>query len=149
MTSKAIDILSKNKKGFFLMVEAGRIDHAHHDGNAFRALTDTIELSKAVRLARSKVNLKDTLIIVTADHSHTMTMAGYPARGNNILGLVREVAKDGKSKKEPVLDTDKKPYSTLGYINGPGYKKGERPVLTNKITTAPNYRQEAFDSEND
>ncbi len=144
MTSKAIDILSKNKKGFFLMVEAGRIDHAHHDGNAFRALTDTIELSKAVRLAKSKVNLKNTLIIVTADHSHTMTIAGYPARGNNILGLVREVAKDGKSKKEPALGVDKKPYSTLGYINGPGYKKGERPVLTDRITTDPNYKQEAL-----
>ncbi len=73
------------------MVEAGRIDHAHHNGNAFRALTETIELSNAVKAALSKVNLNETLIIVTADHSHTFTMAGYPIRGNNILGLVREV----------------------------------------------------------
>ena len=51
MTSKSIDILSRNKKGYFLMVEGGRIDHAHHNGNAFRALTDTIELSNAVRTA--------------------------------------------------------------------------------------------------
>jgi alkaline phosphatase len=86
MTSKAIDIVSQNKKGYFLMVEAGRIDHAHHDGNAFRALTDTIELSNAVRAAVSKVNLNETLIVVTADHSHTFTMAGYPVRGNNIFG---------------------------------------------------------------
>ncbi len=91
MTAKAIDVLSKNKNGFFLMVEAGRIDHAHHNGNAFRALTDAVELSNAVRAAESKINLDDTLIIVTADHSHTFMMAGYPIRGNNILGLVREV----------------------------------------------------------
>jgi alkaline phosphatase len=91
MTAKAIDIVSQNKKGYFLMVEGGRIDHAHHNGNAFRALTDTIELSNAVRTALSKVDLRETLIIVTADHSHTLTIAGYPVRGNNILGLVREV----------------------------------------------------------
>ena len=44
MTAKAIDVLKNNKNGFFLMVEAGRIDHAHHAGNAYRALRDTIEL---------------------------------------------------------------------------------------------------------
>ncbi len=143
MTSKAIDILSRNKKGFFLMVEAGRIDHAHHEGNAFRALTDTIELSNAVRAAKSKVNLKDTMIIVTADHSHTMTFAGYPARGNNILGLVREVARNGKSKKETAKDTNKKPFTTLGYANGTGHIPGERPDLTDEKVTNPDYKQEA------
>ncbi len=143
MTSKAIDILSKNKKGFFLMVEAGKIDHAHHNGNAYRALTDTIELSNAVRMAKGKVNLKDTLIIVTADHSHTMTFAGYPARGNNILGLVREVAEDGKSKEEPATDVNKKAYTTLGYANGTGYITGERKDLTDKQVTDPDYKQEA------
>ena len=51
MTGKAIALLSKNKKGFFLMVEGGRIDHAHHAGNAYRALTETIEFSNAVKTA--------------------------------------------------------------------------------------------------
>ncbi|MGI8670675.1 MAG: alkaline phosphatase [Aridibacter sp.] len=143
MTAKAIDVLSKNKKGFFLMVEAGRIDHAHHDGNAFRALTDTIELSNAVRIAKSKVDLDDTLIIVTADHSHVFTIAGYPARGNNILGLVREVGEDGKIQEEPATDTNKKPYTTLGYSNGTGYVAGERPDLTQEQVTNPDYKQEA------
>ncbi len=142
MTSKAIEILSKNKKGFFLMVEAGRIDHAHHDGNAFRALTDTIELSNAVRAAKKKVNLKDTLIIVTADHSHTLTIAGYPARGNNILGLVREVGPDGATESNAALDKSKKPFTTLGYANGPGYVEGDRPLLTDEQVTNPDYKQE-------
>ena len=142
MTSKAIDILSKNKKGFFLMVEGGKIDHAHHGGNAYRALTDTIELSNAVRIAKSKVNLEDTLIIVTADHSHTMTFAGYPARGNNILGLVREITRDGKPDEEPTLDKNKKPFTTLGYANGPGSVE-ERKDLTQEDVTNPDYLQEA------
>ncbi len=143
MTSKAIDILSNNKKGFFLMVEAGRIDHAHHDGNAFRALTDTVELSNAVKLAKSKVDLNDTLIIVTADHSHVFTIAGYPARGNNILGLVREVGEDGKINENPATDLDKKPFTTLSYANGTGYVAGERPELSQETVTNPNYKQEA------
>lgn len=143
MTSKAIDVLSNNKKGYFLMVEGGRIDQAHHSGNAFRALTDTIELSNAVRTAVSKVNLEETLIVVTADHSHTFTMAGYPARGNNILGLVREVLDNGLVEEKPHVDLNGQPYTTLGYANGTGYRKGIRPKLTQEEVTAPNFKQEA------
>lgn len=149
MTTKAIDILSQNKKGFFLMVEAGRIDHAHHNGNAFRALTDAVELSNAVRAAVSKVNLKDTLIIVTADHSHTFTMAGYPIRGNNILGLTREVDDNGLLEDKPKTDKNEKPYTTLGYANGKGYRGGERPNLTQEEVTNPDYKQEAAVPLND
>ncbi len=143
MTVKAIDVLSNNKNGFFLMVEAGRIDHAHHNGNAFRALTDAVELSNAVRAAESKINLDDTLIIVTADHSHTFTMAGYPIRGNNILGLVREVDDNGIVEEKDKADKNGKPFTTLGYGNGRGYRGGERPVLTEEQVTNPDYKQEA------
>lgn len=116
MTGKAIDILKKNKKGFFLMVEGGRIDHGHHAGNAYRALTDTIALSDAVRTAMAKTNDKDTLIIVTADHSHVFTIAGYPQRGNPILGKVVEPGKSAYTKA-----ADGMPYTTLSYANGPGH----------------------------
>lgn len=139
MTDKAIDILSKNKKGFVLMVEAGRIDHAHHAGNAYRALTDTVELSNAVRKALEKTNARDTLIVVTADHSHTFTIAGYPERGNPILGLVKQ---PGAS----AFATDKNgmPYTTLGYANGPGYRgPNARPDLTLVDTSHPDFLQEA------
>ena len=143
MTTKAIDVLSNNKKGFFLMVESGRIDHAHHDGNAFRALTDAVELSNAVRAAVSKINLEETLIIVTADHSHAFTMAGYPARGNNILGLVRDVDDNGKPEEKPKGDGNKLPYTTLGYANGLGARNAARKSLTDAEVLNPNYRQEA------
>lgn len=77
MTEKAIDILSQNDKGFFLFVEGGRIDHGHHETRAKFALDETAEFSKAIEAALSKVNIEETLIIVTADHSHAMTYAGY------------------------------------------------------------------------
>ena len=66
MTTKAIEVLKKNRKGYYLMVEGGRIDHAHHAGNAARALADTIALSDAVRAAAAATDPRDTLILVTA-----------------------------------------------------------------------------------
>ena len=143
MTAKSIDILSKNKKGFFLMVEGGRIDHSHHDGSAFRALTDTIALSNAVRTAAGKVDLSETLIIVTADHSHTFFIQGYPARGNNILGLIHEIDDNGDYDPSPKVDANRKPVATLGYANGPGARGSERPTLTQEEVTDPNYKQES------
>ena len=69
MTKKAIDILSKNSDGFFLMVEGGQIDWASHDNDAANAISDTIGLDEAVAVARQFSSLADdTLIIVTADH---------------------------------------------------------------------------------
>ncbi len=116
MTAKAIDILKKNHKGYFLMVEGGRIDHAHHAGNAYRALTETQQLAAAVQAALNKTNPDDTLIIVTADHSHTFTIGGYPQRGNPILGLTQ-----GVGATSPNLDMLGLPYTTLNYANGTGY----------------------------
>jgi len=147
MTEKAIRILQKDKSGFFLHVEAGRIDHAHHAGNAKRALLEVIELARTVRKAREMTDPRETLIIVTADHSHVFTMAGYPHRGNDILGLVAEVPeKDGEEKG---LKKDKLglPYTTLGYANGPGWRgrveEGKRPDLTHVDTHADDYLPEA------
>ena len=121
MTAKAIDILSRNDKGFFLQVESGRIDHAHHATNPFRALLDTIELSRAVRTAMDKVDLSETLIIVTADHSHVFTIAGYATRGNPILGKSVGNDSSGEPRGEPGLAADDLPYTTLGYANGRGF----------------------------
>ncbi len=142
MTSKAIDLLSKNKKGYFLMVEGGRIDHAHHACNAFRALTDTIEFSNAVRVAMEKTDRRSTLLIVTADHSHVFTIAGYPTRGNPILGKV--IGNDGKGRPAGDFQRDAggMPYTTLAYGNGPGYTDtSNRLDLTTVDTESPTYRQ--------
>ena len=116
MTAKALEILKKNKNGYFLMVEGGRIDHAHHSGNAFRALTDTQQLAAAVQAAVNTTDPEETLIIVTADHSHVFTIGGYPQRGNPILGLTK-----GVGANTPDLDMLGLPYTTLNYANGTGY----------------------------
>jgi len=121
LTSKAIDILAKDSEGFFLMVEAGRIDHGHHAANAERALTDTIALSDAVRVAIDKVNHANTLIVVTADHSHTLTISGYAKRGNPILGKSVGVNWFGDGEDQVGVDALGRPYTTLSYANGPGY----------------------------
>lgn len=77
MVSKAIDILSTHPEGFFLFVEGGRIDSAHHDLQARRALEETVQFAEAVEYARARMSVDNTLIVVTADHSHTMSYAGY------------------------------------------------------------------------
>lgn len=141
MTETAIKMLSKNEKGFYLLVEGGRVDHAHHMGNAQRALKDAVALSDAVRKAMEMVDLSETLILVTADHSHVFTMAGYPRRGNPILGLVRPVPLISNT---PVLAKDGKPYTTLGYQNGPGAISGERPELTDAEVQNIDFRQQAL-----
>jgi len=137
MTTKAISLLQKNKNGFFLVVEGGRIDQAHHAGNAFRALTETVEFSDAVRKAMQMTSESDTLIIVTADHSHTMTFAGYPTRGNPILGKVIGASGEGPSTGY-ALDATGLPYTTLSYANGPGYV-GASSVQPEGIKKFPHY----------
>ncbi len=155
MTEKAINILDNNDKGFFLMVESGRIDHGHHAGSAYNALTDTLAFEAAVKAAYENTNPEETLILVTADHSHVFTIAGYPKRGNPILGKVVNVGSE-----EPATAADDMPYTTLGYTNGLGHQdlgtetdadavyaydaNTGRMDLTNVDTTASGYHQEAL-----
>lgn len=144
MTETAIRRLQSSERGFFLMVEAGRIDHAHHEGLAAKALYDTLELSRAVRKARELTQDEDTLIIVTADHSHTLTMAGYPVRGNPILGKVFDIEAGSLA-----LDLLGKPYTTLSYANGPGawqttaLPDRARPDLSDTDTADLNFKAQS------
>jgi alkaline phosphatase len=120
MVRAALAVLSTHPEGYVLMVEGGRIDHAHHAGNAYRALDETIAFSDAVRAATELTSADDTLILVTADHAHTLTFAGYPVRGNPILGKV--VGTSGEEAKPGMAyDMLGLPFTTLGYANGPGY----------------------------
>ncbi|THT96175.1 alkaline phosphatase [Lampropedia puyangensis] len=158
MTGKALDVLSRNDKGFFLMVEGGRIDHALHGTNAKRALEDTLALDEAVQTALRVMEQKDpglanTLIVVTADHDHAIAFNGYTKIGNPILGLVHDY-----STGEVVKAADGKPYTTLVFGNGGRAgandvgedgeavisppRSAERQDLTNVDTTADNFLQE-------
>lgn len=132
MTAAALDRLKENGgkggQGYYLMVEGGRIDHAHHEGRAGYALEETVEFARAVQYALDHTNPAETLILVTADHSHVMTMAGYPKRGNPILGLVKGGGEDAGDPDHLSTAQDGKPYTTLSYANGPGAVRGERGV---------------------
>lgn len=165
MTRTAIRSLSRDPNGFVLMVEGGRIDHANHGGNAFRALDETVSLSDAVRAAVETAPA-DTLIIVTADHSHTLNFVGYPVRGNPILGKVRGLGGEDGDRSQYARDLNGQPYTTLSYANGPGYTGASnaqpagpkkfnhepssvepvqgRPDLTHVDTEAPSYMQESL-----
>ena len=146
MTKLAIDILSRNSKGYFLLVEGGRIDHGHHDNNAYRALTDGIAFADAVAVADEMTGQNDTLIIVTADHSHPFIIGGYPTRGNPILGKIIPNNSSGESSNKLKLMDDRKPLTTLGYYVGPGadWVGGPRPDLSGIDTiNDKNYIQQA------
>lgn len=146
LTRAAITRLSRDEDGFVLMVEGGRIDHAHHDVNAARALEDTDAFDLAIATALEMTSVEDTLIIVTADHSHTMTMAGYPRRNNPILAKVQYPT--GAMAR----GNDGKPYTTLGYANGKsacqrlesGATNCTRQDITDVDTTEKDYLQQSL-----
>ena len=170
MTRAAITRLSRNPHGYVLLVEGGNIDKASHAGNAYRALTDTVALSDAVRVAGELTSADDTLILVTADHSHTLTMSGYGRRGNPIMGKVHGGSSESIATTNPTAlarDATGRPYTTLNYASGPGYSgasaqqpegpkhfphlpkdfvpaKQARPDLTDIDTENPDYLQEAI-----
>ncbi|XP_072017444.1 alkaline phosphatase-like [Amphiura filiformis] len=113
MARKALEILQKNDEGYFLMVEGGQIDDAHHEGTAVKALYDTVAFDAAVQAVVEMVDLRDTLVIVTSDHAQALSFTGYSSRaafwqGNTILGFT-----DG-------LDEDELPFTSLQYSTGPG-----------------------------
>lgn len=138
MTQKAIELLSINKNGFFLLVEGGKIDHAHHASNARRSLDEFVKFDEAIGLAMQKTSEADTLLVVTADHSHEFNIGGYGVRGNPLFGILH--SRDGESMLSESLLT----YTPLVYGNGPGALKEKRKTnLTDAITMNKDYLQES------
>jgi alkaline phosphatase len=153
MTTKAIDLLSQRPNGFFLVVEGGLIDRALHQTLAKRALQETVSYNDALKAAIDKMQkidpgLKNTLIVATADHDHTLLINGYSPRSGKtapghpgVLGLVRNTT-DGKIK----LDKDGAPYTVLGFGTGEHRVDGSRASqagLTDEIVSRDDYHQEA------
>src|SRR5690606_14685723 len=120
----------------------------------------------AVQAAVDMTSAEDTLIVVTADHSHVLNFAGYPRRGNPILGKVRGSGGEEDDGDGYARDALGLPYTTLSYANGPGYAGASayqpegskrhrhvaagvqpatgRPDLADVDTTHPDYMQEAL-----
>ncbi|KAG5673004.1 hypothetical protein PVAND_003084 [Polypedilum vanderplanki] len=127
MTKAAIRILNnkKNKNGYVLIVEGGKIDQAHHQNHARLALEEFVEFERAIQQAKDMTSSDETLIIVTADHAHSMIFNGYGKRGNDILGF-------GNTKK-----VNSQLYETIVYATGPGYlyhtKNDTDPTISHMI----------------
>ncbi|MBU3563319.1 alkaline phosphatase [Polynucleobacter sp. Tro8-14-1] len=114
MTQSAIDVLSRNPNGFFLMVEAALIDKFNHPLDWERAAFDTIMLSNAVQIAKDFAKTHpDTLIIVTPDHTHS----------GSISGVVHD-DKPGPLREKVGI------YAEAGY---PNYPKADIQGYPNKI----------------
>jgi len=93
-------------------IEGGRIDAAHHNGHAVRALRETLAFDKAIEDVLKLVDLEETLVLVTADHAHTMSIGGYTHRELNITG-----SNAGEDAEDDIDNM-----SILSYGNGPGFR---------------------------
>ncbi|KAK7082385.1 hypothetical protein SK128_001271 [Halocaridina rubra] len=130
MTEIAIKMLQKDQNGFFLLVEGGKIDHGSHANMAIRVVTETVEFDEAVQVALNMTDPEETIILVTADHSHTLTINGYPPRQNDILGI------------GDVSDVDGIPITTVLFGNGPGFRFS-RPDPSDDNLHSKIYRQDS------
>ena len=155
MTKAAIEYLSSNENGYYLEIEAGRVDHANHAGNAKRTMIDGMAFGDAVAMADELTDDADMLIIVAADHEHSIAFNGYCGRGTPIEGLCYGVAQTGEMHSdELVLADDGKPYTVVGCLNGAGSVltkvegendySGSRPELTQEEATDIDYVQQAL-----
>jgi alkaline phosphatase len=138
MTRAAIQVLSRNKDGFFLMVEAALIDKFNHPLDWERAVFDTIMLSNAVQVAKDFAGKRnDTLIIVTPDHTHGLAIVGTvndakPGEMRDRVGTYAEAGypnypapdKDGYP---PSVDVSKR--LAIFFADFPDYYETYRPKL--------------------
>jgi len=109
MTSKAISLL-ENRKGFFLQVEGASIDKQDHATNACGQIGETVAFDQAIGVALDyQRRHPDTLVVVTADHSHTSQIVSEDAAGPGLpTGYSTNlVTKDGQTMSMT--------YGTAGY----------------------------------
>lgn len=126
MTKAALDRLSKNPEGFFLMVEGASIDKMSHPLDWDRAVIETIEFDKAVGIAREfAARNPDTLIIATGDHTH----------GFSIIGTIDD-DKPGTDMREKIGTYDKAGFPNYKDENGDGYP--DRVDVTKRLAMFAN-----------
>jgi alkaline phosphatase len=118
-----------NQNGFFLLIEGGRIDHAHHSTTARYALEEFVEFDNAIGQAKHILQqqgvLDDSLLVVTADHSHVFTFGAYSARGSNILGLSTSLRSD----------IDQLPINIIAYGNGQNFNSPRNATYFSSLDT--------------
>ena len=106
MTAKTLDVLSRNPKGFFAMIEGGRIDHAAHRNDAAGTILDTLAFDEAVGVAREFARKNpDTLVIVTADHETAgMALIGHSKDSKEYVGIDLAAIQKAKASFEVIAE---------------------------------------------
>lgn len=139
MTSAALDVLSKNEEGFFLMVEAGLVDKYTHPMDWERAVWDTIMFDKVVRIAQDfMATHPDTLLVVTGDHTHSISVYGTVDDGKPGASMRDKVGTYAAAGFPTYADADGDGYPdtpdvrvrlAVGFGNHPDYWETFRPKM--------------------
>ncbi len=106
MAAKTLEVLAKSPKGFFVMIEGGRIDHASHRNDAAATIRDTLAFDEAVGVALDfQRRNPDTLIIVTADHeTGGMALIGHSKDSKEYIGIDLSAIQKAQTSFELILD---------------------------------------------
>ncbi|KAF8374166.1 hypothetical protein PRIPAC_80595, partial [Pristionchus pacificus] len=131
MAVKAIQVMNKqsNSQGYFLMIEGANIDKAQHKNQFHLAIEELNEFDKAIEQVSKMVD-EDTLIIVTADHAHALTIPGYLNKSHSIF------ERDGN-------------VTSIFFATGPGYGDGNRSMYTSEESYDPHFAQPSAHFFND
>jgi alkaline phosphatase len=150
MAQVALDKLSKNKDGFFLMVEAGLIDKFEHPMDWERAVYDAIMYDKVVALAQAFAKTHpDTLIIAVGDHTHSISVYGTVDDSKPGTSMRDKVGSYQNAGFPNYVDSDGDGYPdtpavskrlAVGFGNHPDYWETFKPKLDG--TFAPTVKNE-------
>ncbi|CAJ0603467.1 unnamed protein product [Cylicocyclus nassatus] len=136
MTVKAIKQLQSGENGFFLMVEGGLIDVEQHVNRLYPAFRDVREFDLSIQKAREMTDPSETLIIVTADHGHALTLPGWLPVEASLFE--NDFVKSAKSKEEVYF------VPAMLFATGPGYRgsfKVKEVLIHEKELRSWNYQQ--------
>lgn len=135
MAVAALDVLQRDDQGFVLMIEHEGTDEFQHAGRVMRALDSGVELHDAVRAVLERVDLSETLVVVTADHGQPLAFAG---------GVPLDAPVDAISRWRGDADIaqDEAPFATLGFYVGPHGRIADAD-LSNADLADPDYVSEA------
>lgn len=138
MSSFAIEFLRDNKEGFFLMIEAGRIDHASHNNDVVNMLHETRELDHCIEMILNHELMDETLLVITADHETAgLAVSGYgdveQVKGDELL----KIRHQGTSQEASYLSWATGPNSR----NNPDYPENAEKGY--HLAPAAQYTEEA------
>ena len=154
MTGRAIELLERNPAGYLLIVEGHGIGDALDGSLARKALQDARAYDDAIKVAIDKLrgvdpDLRDTLLVATADHDQTLVMNGNAATVERtiearpgVLGLLRSY----DAPAQFAFDATGRPYTTLAFGAGEKRVRGPRsqaPALTDLSLGSRDSRYEA------